>query len=365
MTEGSHLYRQIAESFRQEIFSGSYKPGDRLPSVRETAENWGCTVGTAQRAYQELTNQGLVVSRSGQGTRVVQSVPFRDDTPLRRAMLVHRAENFLLEVLTGGYTLDEVEGAVRQAMDRWRMFETEEAPVMNKTLRFSGSHDLVITWLAGHFQEILPGFSLHLNFSGSLGGLIALVEGKSDMAGCHLWDEESDTYNLPFVWRLFPGQRMAIITVASRRLGLIVPSGNPLGIKSLEDLSRSGMRFVNRQPGSGTRVWLDFAVKKIGLDSAQIVGYEDERITHSAVAQTIAEGKANAGIGLEAAALSYGLDFVFLKDDRYDLVVPSTLMEAEPMKTLVEWLNQPATREMIEKLEGYNTQDTGTVQWSS
>src|SRR5512136_1565966 len=117
--EEPFLYRQVADAIRQKILRGELKPGDRLPSVRAMKAKWGCTVGTVQRAYQELAAQGLVTSHAGQGTRVVGHGPARDDTPLRRAALVHRAEAFLLEVLTAGYSAGEVEDAIRQALDRW------------------------------------------------------------------------------------------------------------------------------------------------------------------------------------------------------------------------------------------------------
>ena len=357
------LYRRIAETVRQEILTGQWKPGDRLASVREMAEQWDCTTGTIQRAYRELSNQGLITSRAGQGTKVVERSPLLDGTPLRRALLIHRAEAFLLEMLTGGYKLEEVEQAVRQAMDRWRSVEQEETPQDEKTLRFVGSHDLVMTWLASHFPEIAPQYNLQLRFSGSLGGLIALAEGKADLAGSHLWDEESDTYNAPFVRRLLPGKRVALITLAKRRLGLILPPGNPAGIQSLTDLTRPGLRFVNRQPGSGTRVWLDLTLQNAGIPVQQIQGYNDEKVTHSAVAQEIAEGQADVGIGLEAAALSYGLDFLFLVHDRYDLVIPAEMLELNPIQSLMRWLNTPATHQLIEDLGGYEVSETGRVQW--
>ena len=104
----SHLYRKITEAIRQEISSSSLKPGDRLPTVREMAARWDCTVGTVQHAYQELARQGLVTSRSGQGTRVVENPQLRGETVFRRAALVHRAEAFLLEVMTAGYGLTEL-----------------------------------------------------------------------------------------------------------------------------------------------------------------------------------------------------------------------------------------------------------------
>jgi GntR family transcriptional regulator len=118
-----HLCRRISATFRQDILSGRLKPGDRLPSVREISEQWKCTVSTVQRAYRELSQQGLITSHAGRGTRVVDHAAVPDETPLRRAQLVHRAEAFLLEVLTSGYQLDEVGWAVRQAMERWRLSE--------------------------------------------------------------------------------------------------------------------------------------------------------------------------------------------------------------------------------------------------
>lgn len=358
-----HLYRQISETIRREILSGRIKPGDRLPSVREMAERWNCTVGTIQHAYGELSRQGLVTSRAGQGTKVVEHLPAINDTPMRWATLVHRSEAFLLEVIMGGYKLEEVERAMRQAMERWRIIEHQETIVKENVLRFSGSHDLVVTWLASHFLEIVPGYTLQLNFCGSLGGLIDLAEGKADLAGSHLWDEESDRYNLPFVRRLLPGKRIALVTLASRRLGLILPPSNPGNIRGLEDLTRSGLRFVNRQSGSGTRVWLDIALRKLGVDTGQISGYQFEKMTHSAVAQAVAENEADAGIGLEGAAMSYGLDFLFLTLEPYDLVVPEQVMQTEPIAALVAWLKLPTTRQVIEDLGGYEAALTGQVEW--
>jgi len=358
------LYRRIAEQIRQEILTGKLKPGDRLSPLRQMSSEWNCTVGTIQRAYQELARQGLVTSRSGQGTRVAARPHMQGDKALRRAGLVHRAEAFLLEALTAGYSLPEVEAATRQAMDRWRTLEQEPGEVDESVLRFSGSHDLALTWLAGQFSEIAPGYSLQLRFTGSLGGLMALAEGRADLAGSHLWDADSGAFNAPYVRRLFPGKRMALLTLAHRRIGLILPEGNPQGIQGLEDLTRPGLRFANRQEGSGTRVWLDAALRRSGISPERIDGYAQEaRQTHSAVAQAVAEGRAQAGIGLEAAALSFGLDFVFLTHDRYDLVAPEALLESAPLQALQRWLKQPGTREQIRSLGGYDTAESGELTW--
>jgi molybdate-binding protein/DNA-binding transcriptional regulator YhcF (GntR family) len=358
-----HLYRKIADSIRQEILTGRLKPGDRLASVREMALEWGCTIGTVQHAYQELAQQGLLVSRSGQGTRVVERPALPDETPLRRANLVHRSETFLLEVLTAGYTPAEVEAAMRQALDRWRVIVEEPAPAVGQALRFSGSHDLAITWLASHFGEIAPGSELELNFTGSLGGLIALAEGRADLAGSHLWDEETDTYNLPFIKRLFPNRRVALVTLAHRQMGWMVAPGNPAGMQRVEDAGRPGLRLVVRQSGSGTRVWFDAALRRAGLESEKISQCAQEAKTHSEAARWIAEGQADAGLGLEAAARQFGLDFVHLNLERYDLVIPEASMQLPPVIQLIDWLKRPEARAALSDLGGYDLRETGRIVW--
>lgn len=361
--DDSFLYQQIAENIRQEMLGNKLQPGDRLPSVREMAQRWNCTIGTVQRAYKELANQGLLVSRSGRGTRIAKKPPIEGEIPLRRASLIHRAEAFLLEVLTSGYRLDEVEDAVRLAMDHWRAIE-QEPPVLTKNvLRFVGSHDMAVTWLSTHFTEIAPGYRLQLGFSGSLGGLIALAEGKADLAGSHLWDPESDTYNVHYVRRLLPGKRVALVTLAHRALGLILPPGNPAKIQGLEDLMDDEIRFVNRQSGSGTRVWIDARLQALGIPLDQINGYSDERLTHSDVALTIASDEADVGVGLQAAAHAYGLGFIELTRERYDLVICQGQIEQPPIQSLLQWLGSLQAREALSSLAGYDTTETGQMEW--
>jgi len=359
------LYHQIAEAIRAEILQQTLTPGDRLPSVREMATRWNCTIGTVQRAYEELTRQGLIVPRPGQGTHVadVADLLVQESIPLRRAALVNRAEAFLLEMLTAGHTQAEVELAMRMALDRWRILSREAATWPQDSLQFVGSHDPAVTLITAHFNKVDPDHVPHLTFAGSLAGLIALAEGEADLAGTHLWDEESDSYNAPFVRRLLPGRKVALLTLAHRYLGLIVSPSNPLAITGLTDLTRSGVRFVNRQPGAGTRVWLDAHLRRLGLSPDQIVGYDTEAQTHSEVARTIAEDQADVGLAVQAAALAYGLDFLPLTTERYDLVVPAEVWERVPLQALARWLATPEARKGIEALGGYDVSETGQVKW--
>ena len=134
--------------------------------------------------------------------------------------------------------------------------------------------------------------------AGSLEGIIALAQGRADLAGCHLWDPETQTYNQPYLHKLLPGRTFRAVALAHRRIGFITPPGNPLGIQSITDLTKPGVRFCNRQNGSGTRVWLDHQLTVNHMYPTQIDGYQEEKMTHTQVAQMVGEGKANVGIGI-------------------------------------------------------------------
>jgi molybdate-binding protein/DNA-binding transcriptional regulator YhcF (GntR family) len=355
------LFQEIVESIRQQIFNGVLHPGDDLPSVREMSERWGCAPGTVHRAYRELALQGLVATQVGQGSWVARQT--EDHTPLRRATLVNQIEAFMLGILAGGYAPPEIEEATREVLSRWQARVEEPAKPPERVLRFVGSHDPTISLIAGRFADLVPGYNLKVRFVGSLGGLIALARYGADIAGCHLWDKEMGLYNKPFVQRLLPGRRVALLTLVHRRLGLIVRRGNPAGVRSLKDLARPGVRFVNRQRGAGTRVWLDTQLDEHGIAPEQIEGYRNEVTTHLEVAGAVAEGSADAGLGVEAAALAYGLDFILSTVERYDLVIPAEVWELPAAQALSQWLSTDEAKAAIMELGGYDTHQTGSVTW--
>jgi putative molybdopterin biosynthesis protein len=292
-------------------------------------------------------------------------LPKENQTPLRKASLFNRTEAFLLEIITAGYTPDEVEQSMRIALDHWRASAGKTDEALPDVLRFVGSHEPSLSLISAYFQKKHPEITFQLSFTGSLGGLIALAEKNADLAGSHLWDEYTDTYNESFVRKLLPGRKVALLTLAHRRVGLIVPLGNPLDIKSLSDLTKKGVRFVNRQSGSGTRVWLDAQLNRAGIDPSRIEGYQDEKMTQFEVARTVSKNQADVGLGVETAALSFGLDFQLLTTERYDLVIPAEKWELETIKSLRNWLNSPQAKAEINSLGGYDTAQTGTVTWVS
>jgi molybdate-binding protein/DNA-binding transcriptional regulator YhcF (GntR family) len=364
------LYLEITESLRRRIVSGELQPGDKLPPVREMARRWGCTPGTVSRAYAQLGRDGLVAGRRGGGTRVMPSALQAERPAFQWVSLVNRAEQFLLEAISTGHTPAQAESALAVAISRWRDVQREGVPQPASAagaagLRFAGSHDLAIEIVARMLAGEAPEARLSIEYVGSLGGLMALAQGEADVAGAHLWDEATDTYNASFVQRLLPGRRVALLTLAHRSLGLITPLGNPQGLQGLADLGRPGVRLVNRQPGSGTRVWLDAQFKALGIASASVPGYDREELTHLAVARAVDQGEATVGLGIHAAAVAYGLDFVPLTKERYDLVLPEAVWDAPAAQALIGVVRSSRFVDAVVELGGYDTSETGREIWIS
>lgn len=226
-------------------------------------------------------------------------------------------------------------------------------PASNKPnmMVISGSHDLALEMLVDRTTELdiicLP--------VGSLDGLVALRQGSTQVAGCHLLDTTSGEYNIPYLRHFFPDRDIRVVTLAQREQGLIVADGNPLGIRRIDDLVRTDIRFANRNPGSGTRLWLDWQIHKAGIGRDLIRGYETQYNTHTLVAKHIAASKADAGLGQKAAALQYGLDFIPLFRERYDLVIPVQHYDNPKFAPFFEELQSKSFRKAVNDLGGYET----------
>ena len=371
----SFVYLEIAEAVRRLIVSGELKGGDRLPSIRTTAQRWKCTPNTVSRAYSLLSREGLVSAHRGGGTRVASvREGFGKVAPpeWEWASLVNRAEAYLLEGLGLGHTPAHAEAALAAAISRWQDMRRQasgggpvasgESPTSRTpySIRFAGSHDLCVELLGRFLIEHTPAVTLSTDFIGSLGGLMAVARGEADLAGSHLWDEAAGVYNVPFIQRVLPNRKVVLFNLVQRLRGLIVPARNPQGLRAVADLTRPGVRFINRQPGSGTRVWLDVQLKSAGLAPEDIEGYDQEEPTHVGVARAIAEGRATAGLGISAAAAAYGLDFLPLGQERYDLVVPSEKWEAAPLQLLRSVVVSPHFKRAVSALGGYDVSETGT-----
>jgi putative molybdopterin biosynthesis protein len=282
---------------------------------------------------------------------------------LHRIELEHHVSNFLSEATNLGYSAIEIEQVIHKNLQNLKSQLPDSIHQKKNTLRFIGSHDIAVEWLASRIKKIFPDLTITLNFKGSLGGLFALVNGSADLSGSHLWDAHSDTYNIPYIQKIFPGEKIALLTLSHRRLGWIVEQGNPMNITLLADITKPGVNFVNRLGGSETRVWLDARLTSLGIEKGHIYGYQNEKTTHLDVARAVAEGASNLGLGLETAALNYELSFIPLTMEKYDLVFRMSSIDASIVYSLQNWLLQKESKKEISSLGGYDTSETGSITW--
>ena len=227
-----------------------------------------------------------------------------------------------------------------------------------RTIVAIGSHDLVLDLAASALRQVDPRLTLASSNVGSLGGLAALRDGMCHLAGSHLLDPESGQYTLPYVDRLLTDLSPAVIRLVQREQGLLVAAGNPLGLAGIEDLA-GGVRYVNRQRGAGTRVLLDHLLDRGGYDPEGIDGYRREEHTHLAVAAAVASGRADCGLGIRAAARAFGLGFVPVAQEPYDLVTTEPLLATGILDPLLQLLDDSAFLHQIEDLGGYSTAESG------
>ena len=179
--------------------------------------------------------------------------------------------------------------------------------------------DLLLDTLTRHLVKKLPNVRFLRRLCGSIDGLSALYRGTINVAATHLWDSDTDSYNVPYVRRMLPGHRILIINLAVRTAGFYVAKGNPRAINDWPDLTKFGVRFMNRERGSGARVLLDEKLRVFDIDHCEIDGYYSEEMSHIAVASAIARGEADVGLGIEKGALQVkGIEFIPLqKELRY------------------------------------------------
>jgi putative molybdopterin biosynthesis protein len=218
---------------------------------------------------------------------------------------------------------------------------------------FSGSHDLALEAAAAALAKHINLLTLSV---GSLDGLVNLRQGLCQISGAHLLDENGE-YNIPFIHRLFPDREMEVVTLAYRTQGLIFTSGNPRHIRRFSDLTQPGVRFINRNTGSGTRLWIDKELNRLGISPKQILGYQNVVKTHSEAAFSIENGKADACIGLQAAARQHGLEFLPLFEERYDLVLERR--SERGLTPLLDYIQTVEFRHATDSLTGYTTAHSG------
>lgn len=266
-------------------------------------------------------------------------------------------------------SLTRADGILRVPEDLEGVAEGEEVEVellrrpeeLGRTLVAIGSHDLTLDLIHDRLRALGSGYGLASSNVGSLGGLMAVRKGQAHLAGTHLLDPETGDYNFSYVARYLEGMKVRMVHLAYREQGLMVAPGNPLGIQGLKDLARPGVRFMNRQAGSGTRVLLDFHLRELGIEPKSIQGYDQQEYTHMAVAVAVASGAADAGMGILAAAKALGLEFIPVKSERYDLVIPEVFFQTQGIELLLEVIRSQEFRERVWALGGYDPSESGKV----
>ena len=227
---------------------------------------------------------------------------------------------------------------------------------LRNTLVVIGSHDPLLDELADMLHLGDPRLYMSSSHVGSMGGIMAIRRGEAHMAGCHLLDTADGTYNRSFIRKYFPKGDVKLVSCVGRQQGLMVARGNPLNICSFADISRQGIRYVNRQKGSGTRILTDYLCSREKVEPSDVYGYTREELTHTSVAAQIACGSADVGMGIYSAAKLYDLDFIPICIEEYDLIIPDHAWDSPMVQQLLTILRSDAFREKILSMGGYTGQ---------
>jgi putative molybdopterin biosynthesis protein len=222
--------------------------------------------------------------------------------------------------------------------------------------------DMVLDILVAHINALSDAIPVFRSPLGSYNGIYALYQGRVNVATAHLWDGDTDTYNLPYVKKMMPGVPCMVLRLGQRMEGLYVRAGNPKSITGWEDFLRGDIKMVNREKGSGVRVLIDEKLRLMGRSGEAIPGYETELNTHLAVAALVASGEADVGVGAELKMRSLeGVDFIPLQPECYDVIIRRSDAEKPPFRALIDVVTSERFRYEVETLAGFKTAETGRI----
>lgn len=237
----------------------------------------------------------------------------------------------------------------------------DEALQVDQQLVICG-HDILLDILARHLERYSGAPKVWRQHVGSFDGLAALYRDKANMAAIHLWDSDTDTYNIPYVRRLLPGIPVVLVNLAVRWQGFYVVEGNPKEIRNWSDLTRPEIRFINREKGCGSRVLLDEKIRQLGLNRLNIEGYSKEEYSHLAVASAVARGEADVALGNQKASMQVrGIEFIPLQAERYDLIMKKEDSHKAWYKATLELISSQAFLNELQGLGDYELSRTGQL----
>ena len=220
--------------------------------------------------------------------------------------------------------------------------------------------DLILDILSNFLR--LHGVMALRAYIGSYDSLVSLYQDRISVATTHLWDSQTDDYNVPHVRYILPGIRCVIVNVTYRTQGLYVAKGNPKNIQAWRDFGREDITMINREKGAGSRVLLDENLKQLGLYGSSIRGYGDENQSHLAVASAVGRGDADVAVGSEKIARQVeNVDFIPMKKERYDLVVKKERFDTPEVQAMLRILRSEKFRNEFRNIGGYDIRDMGNV----
>jgi len=232
---------------------------------------------------------------------------------------------------------------------------------LENTVVVIGSHDPLLDELGDMLHVADSELYMSSSHVGSMGGIMAIRRGEAHAAGCHLLDTATGVYNRSFIKKYFPKGGVKLVRCVGRQQGMMVAKDNPLNIQKFSDIAREGIRYVNRQKGSGTRILTDYLCKQENLDATAIYGYEREELTHTSVAAQIASGSADVGMGIYSAAKLYDLDFIPICIEEYDLLIPDHAWETPQVQQMIKTLKSESFQNKILSLGGYTMDEPGEI----
>lgn len=235
-----------------------------------------------------------------------------------------------------------------------------------RDIQIIGSDDILLARLLSfysreHFPESLAFYSS----VGSLKGIKALLQKKGQACCTHLLDLETGEYNLPVLDRMLSPQRYIVVNLWHRQQGLLVKKGNPLALKGMGDIVEKKARFINRNEGAGTRMLLEFFMRQMDLHEGDVVGFSDVVDTHLEVGLKVFFDEADAGLGIQYVTHLLPLDFIQLKEERFDIVVPREIWPTNIMQGFISFIRPEKIGRLSHNLPGYNLQDTGKILFES
>lgn len=231
---------------------------------------------------------------------------------------------------------------------------------IDQTLITLGSHDLTIDFLIDILGKEYDIRLVSANV-GSMGGVMALRRKETHFAGLHLLDYDTGDYNISYLKKYLPNQKWLLVNLVRRHQGLVVAPGNPLGIKNIQDLADKKVRYINRQKGAGTRILLDYLLKKADLQPMAINGYNREEYTHLAVAAAVKNDACDTGLAVYASAKAMGMDFIPVAVERYDLCILADLISPNHLDSLLAAIRSEEFKQQVNTCGGYELDLSGQI----